>query len=339
MVGMIPRQFIDDLLTRIDIVDIIDKYVPLKKSGANYKACCPFHGEKTPSFTVSSTKQFYHCFGCNVNGTAISFIMEYNRLSFPEAVEELAYNLGIDVPHEESNQEHIKRKKTANLYEIMKSASDYYIQALRHEPKAIEYLKQRGLSGKTAKDYAIGYVPESWDFILQHLGKNQETQAKLDSAGMLIKKNNGGYYDRFRDRIMFTIRNQNGKTIAFGGRVINKSEPKYLNSPETPLFHKGRELYGLFEAKQYSKKLEKIIVVEGYMDVVMLAQYGIRNSVATLGTACTGNHIQRLFRTVNQIVFCFDGDRAGRDAAWRALNNGLPELEDDKQISFLFFTQ
>ena len=336
MAGMIPRQFIDDLLARVDIVDVIDKRVPLKKAGANYKACCPFHGEKTPSFTVSSTKQFYHCFGCGMNGTAISFIMEYDRLAFPEAVEELARSLGIEVPREESEQDSIKRKQTANLYELMKSASEHYQLELRKEPKAVAYLKNRGLTGEIAKQYAIGFVPESWDFILQRLGKSQDNQAKLDSAGMLIKKDNGGYYDRFRDRIMFTIRDQRGKTIAFGGRVMDKGEPKYLNSPETPIFHKGRELYGLFEAKQHTKKLEKIIVVEGYMDVVMLAQHGISNAVATLGTACTGDHIQRLFRAVSQVVFCFDGDRAGRDAAWRALNNCLPELQDGKQISFLF---
>lgn len=336
MAGMIPRQFIDDLLARVDIVDVIDKRVPLKKAGANYKACCPFHGEKTPSFTVSSTKQFYHCFGCGMNGTAISFIMEYDRLAFPEAVEELARSLGIEVPREESAQDSAKRKQSANLYELMKSASEHYQLELRKEPKAVEYLKGRGLTGEIAKQYAIGFVPESWDFILQRLGKNNDNQAKLDSAGMLIKKDNGGYYDRFRDRVMFTIRDQRGKTIAFGGRVMGKGEPKYLNSPETPIFHKGRELYGLYEAKQHTKKLEKIIVVEGYMDVVMLAQHGIRNAVATLGTACTGDHIQRLFRAVNQVVFCFDGDRAGRDAAWRALNNCLPELQDGKQISFLF---
>lgn len=336
MAGLIPRQFIDDLLARVDIVDVIDKRVPLKKAGANYKACCPFHGEKTPSFTVSATKQFYHCFGCGAHGTAISFIMEYDRLAFPEAVEELARSLGIEVPREESAEQSQQRKQSADLYDLMKSASDYYLQALRREPKAIEYLKKRGLSGEIAKDYAIGYVPEGWDFILQRLGKTTEYQQKLDSAGMLIKKDNGSYYDRFRDRIMFTIRDQRGKTIAFGGRVMGQGEPKYLNSPETPIFHKGRELYGLYEAKQHSKKLEKIIVVEGYMDVVMLAQHGIRNSVATLGTACTGDHIQRLFRTVNEVIFCFDGDRAGRDAAWRALNNCLPELQDGKQISFLF---
>ena len=336
MAGMIPRQFIDDLLARVDIVDVIDKRVPLKKAGANYKACCPFHGEKTPSFTVSSSKQFYHCFGCGMNGTAISFIMEYDRLAFPEAVEELARSLGVEVPREESEQDSTKRKQAANLYELMKSASEHYQLELRKEPKAVAYLKGRGLTGEIAKQYAIGFVPESWDFILQRLGKNTDNQTKLDSAGMLVKKDNGGYYDRFRDRIMFTIRDQRGKTIAFGGRVMGQGEPKYLNSPETPIFHKGRELYGLYEAKQHTKKLESIVVVEGYMDVVMLAQHGISNAVATLGTACTGDHIQRLFRAVNQVVFCFDGDRAGRDAAWRALNNCLPELQDGKQISFLF---
>ena len=336
MAGMIPRQFIDDLLARVDIVDVIDKRVPLKKAGANYKACCPFHGEKTPSFTVSSSKQFYHCFGCGMNGTAISFIMEYDRLAFPEAVEELARSLGVAVPREESEHDSAKRKQAANLYDLMKSASEHYQLELRREPKAVAYLKGRGLTGEIAKQYAIGFVPESWDFILQRLGRNTDSQVKLDSAGLLIKRDNGGYYDRFRDRIMFTIRDQRGKTIAFGGRVMGQGEPKYLNSPETPIFHKGRELYGLYEAKQYTKKLTSIVVVEGYMDVVMLAQHGISNAVATLGTACTGDHIQRLFRAVNQVVFCFDGDRAGRDAAWRALNNCLPELQDGKQISFLF---
>lgn len=336
MAGLIPRQFIDDLLARVDIVDVIDKRVPLKKAGANHKACCPFHGEKTPSFTVSQSKQFYHCFGCGVHGTAISFIMEYDRLAFPEAVEELARSMGIEVPREESPEQSQQRKHSASLYELMAAASEHYQLELRKEPTAVEYLKGRGLTGEIAKQYAIGFVPESWDFILQRLGKNTENQQKLDSAGMLIKKDNGGYYDRFRNRIMFTIRDQRGKTIAFGGRVMGQGEPKYLNSPETPIFHKGRELYGLYEAKQHSNKLDTVVVVEGYMDVVMLAQHGIRNAVATLGTACTGDHIQRLFRTVDKVVFCFDGDRAGRDAAWRALNNCLPELQDGKQISFLF---
>ncbi len=336
MSGLIPRQFIDDLLARADIVDVIDKRVPLKKAGANYKACCPFHGEKTPSFTVSASKQFYHCFGCGAHGTAIDFLMEYDRLGFPEAVEELARSLGLDVPREESSAQSQQRQRATSLYELMAAASEHYQLALRREPQAVAYLKARGLSGEIAQQYAIGFVPEGWDFILQRLGKRAEDQAKLDTAGMLVKKDNGGYYDRFRNRIMFAIRDPRGKTIAFGGRVMGQGEPKYLNSPETPIFHKGRELYGLFEAKQHSRTLDTIIVVEGYMDVVMLAQHGIRNAVATLGTACTGEHVQRLFRSVNQVIFCFDGDRAGREAAWRALNNSLPELQDGKQISFLF---
>lgn len=336
MAGRIPREFIDDLLARVDIVDVIDARVPLKKAGANYKACCPFHGEKTPSFTVSPSKQFYHCFGCGAHGTAVGFLMEYDRLEFPDAIEELAKSLGVEVPREESNWEGQQRRQSADLYDLMKSASDHYQLELKKYPPAIEYLKQRGLTGDTAKDYGIGYAPAGWDFIMQRLGKSEEHKAKLEAAGMLIRNDKGRVYDRFRERIMFPIRDQRGKTIAFGGRVMGQGEPKYLNSPETPIFHKGRELYGLFEAKRFCKKLETILVVEGYMDVVMLAQHGIHNAVATLGTACTEEHTQRLFRAVDRVVFCFDGDRAGRDAAWRALNNSLPALQDGKQIQFLF---
>ncbi|MGM0563028.1 MAG: DNA primase [Pseudomonadota bacterium] len=339
MAGLIPRHFIDDLLARVDIVDVIDARVPLKKAGANHKACCPFHSEKTPSFTVSQSKQFYHCFGCGAHGTAVGFLMEYENLEFPEAIEELAKSLGIDVPREESGQQHQQRKQSADLYQLLKAASDYYQQQLRHHPEAVEYLKDRGLSGQVAKDYAIGFAPDAWDFLLTRLGKRPEEQKKLESAGLLIRNERGRVYDRFRGRVMFPIRDPRGKTIAFGGRVLGDGEPKYLNSPETPVYHKGRELYGLYEAKKHNRQLDKLLVVEGYMDVVMLAQHGIRNTVATLGTACTADHMQRLFRSVDEVVFCFDGDRAGRDAAWRALNNTLPALQDGKQVRFLFLPE
>lgn len=336
MAGMIPRPFIDDLLARIDIVDVIDKRVPLKKAGSNYKACCPFHGEKTPSFTVSQSKQFYHCFGCGVNGSAITFLMEYEQLDFPDAIEELAKSIGIEVPREESPEQTKQRKQSASLYELLALATRYYETELKRSTEAIEYLKHRGVSGATAKQYAIGFVPESWDYILKHIGTDAEHQEKLDTAGMLIKKDNGGFYDRFRNRIMFPIRDPRGKHIGFGGRVMGDGEPKYLNSPETPLFHKGRELYGLFEAKQHNKSLDAIIVVEGYMDVIMLAEHGISNAVATLGTACTPEHVTRLFRLVDDVIFCFDGDRAGKAAAWQALNRSLSALQDGKSIRFLF---
>ncbi|EDY87318.1 DNA primase [gamma proteobacterium HTCC5015] len=265
--------------------------------------------------------------------------MEYDNLEFPEAIEELARTLGLEVPREESAGQQQQRRQSADLYDLMQQASLHYQSELKRHSQAIDYLKQRGLSGSTAKDYGIGFVPESWDYLIKRLGKNDRTQQQLESAGMLIRNDSGRIYDRFRNRIMFPIRDPRGKTIAFGGRVMGEGEPKYLNSPETPIFHKGRELYGLYEAKRHNKTLEKIVVVEGYMDVVMLAQHGVRYAVASLGTACTADHIQRLFRLVDDVLFCFDGDRAGRDAAWRALNNCLPALQNGKQVRFLFLPE
>jgi len=346
MAGLIPQYFIDDILARTDIVEIIDARVPLKKAGTNYKACCPFHNEKTPSFSVSETKQFYHCFGCGESGSALRFLMEYEHLSFPEAVEELARNLGLEVPHEKVNgTEHgAKIKKADSLYQLMQQVDQFYRKQLREHPqaqKAVTYLKQRGLSGEIAAEYGMGYAPPGYETLLKALGNaaDKELVTKLTDLGMLIKKDNGGCYDRFRDRVMFPIRDQRGRCIAFGGRVLGDDSPKYLNSPETPLFHKGKELYGLYEMRKALRKIDKVLVVEGYMDVVALAQFGVRYAVATLGTATTADHLQRLFRLSHEIYFCFDGDRAGRDAAWRALNNALPVIREGLQIRFMFLPQ
>jgi len=347
MAGLIPQYFIDDILARTNIVEVIDARVPLKKAGTNYKACCPFHNEKTPSFSVNETKQFYHCFGCGESGSAVRFLMEYEHLSFPEAVEELARNLGLEVPHEKVNAtEHGARIKLADSqYQLMQQVDQFYRTQLRQHPqaaKAVNYLKQRGLSGEIAAEYGMGYAPQGYENILKALAARQNNpsiEAKLVELGMLIKKDNGGTYDRFRDRVMFPIRDQRGRCIAFGGRILGDESPKYLNSPETPLFHKGRELYGLYEMRKALRKIDKVLVVEGYMDVVALAQFGVRYAVATLGTATTAEHLQKLFRLSHEIYFCFDGDRAGRDAAWRALNNALPVIREGLQIRFMFLPQ
>lgn len=364
MAGLIPQYFIDDILARTDIVEVIDARVPLKKAGTNYKACCPFHNEKTPSFSVSETKQFYHCFGCGESGSAVRFLMEYEHLSFPEAVEELAHNLGLEVPHEKANgTEHVaKIKQSDSLYQLMQQVDQFYRKQLREHPqsqKAVGYLKQRGLSGEIAAEYGIGYAPPGYETLLKALAgtTGKELENKLTELGMLIKKDNGGSYDRFRDRVMFPIRDQRGRTIAFGGRILEGEDdtqgranaaggqkpgaagPKYLNSPETPLFHKGKELYGLYEMRKAMRKIDKVLVVEGYMDVVALAQFGVRYAMATLGTATTADHLQRLFRLSHEVYFCFDGDRAGREAAWRALNNALPVIREGLQIRFMFLPQ
>ena len=345
MAGRIPQQFIDDLLNRVDIVEVIDSRVPLKKKGKEYTACCPFHSEKTPSFTVSQGKQFYHCFGCKANGSAIGFLMEYEHLSFPEAIEELARSQGIDVPYEGGQRpDPAVKKAQTDLYELMQQTDQYYQQQLRQHPDAqtaINYLKERGLSGEIAKDFGIGFAPDGWDNLLKALGNTAEREKALVTAGMLIKKDNGKCYDRFRDRIMFPIRDRRGRCIAFGGRILPKDQPndkdaKYLNSPETPLFHKGRELYGLYETRQALRDIPRLMVVEGYMDVVALAQFDVRYAVATLGTATTADHLQRLFQLTSEVVFCFDGDRAGRDAAWRALQVCLPEMRDGRETRFMF---
>jgi len=350
MAGLIPQYFIDDILARTDIVEVIDSRVPLKKAGTNHKACCPFHNEKTPSFSVSETKQFYHCFGCGESGSALRFLMEYEHLSFPEAVEELARNLGLEVPHEKTTEmgsggHGAKLKQADSLYQLMQQTDQFYRKQLREHPqasKAVDYLKQRGLSGEIAAEYGMGYAPPGYESVLKALATSQPNagiESKLVELGMLIKKDSGGTYDRFRDRVMFPIRDQRGRCIAFGGRVLGDDSPKYLNSPETPLFHKGRELYGLYEMRKALRKIDKVLVVEGYMDVVALAQFGVRYAVATLGTATTADHLQRLFRLSHEIYFCFDGDRAGREAAWRALNNALPVMREGLQIRFMFLPQ
>ena len=331
---MIPKSFIQDLLNRLDIVDVIDRYVPLKKAGANYSACCPFHNEKSPSFTVSQTKQFYHCFGCGVHGTAISFVMEHLGLGYVDAIEELARSVGLEVPHERPATGEAHQKVAPDLYEVMQTATRYYREQLKLSPRAIDYLKQRGLNGEIAAKFGIGYAPDAWQNLAAAFPNYADET--LNETGLVASNDEGKRYDRFRDRIMFPIINVRGQVIGFGGRVLDKGEPKYLNSPETPLFEKGRELYGLFQAQKTIRAEQKVLVVEGYMDVVALAQLGVEYAVATLGTATTPYHIQKLLRLTEHIVFSFDGDKAGQKAAWRALENALPYLQDGKKISFLF---
>jgi DNA primase len=330
---MIPRDFIDTLLARVDIVDVIDRRVPLKKAGQNYQACCPFHSEKTPSFTVSPTKQFYHCFGCGAHGTAISFLMEYEHMSFRDAVAALAQDAGLPVP--ESALEQDRPKPPPALWEALEQAAHFYRQQLKQSPRAIDYLKGRGLTGKIAARYGVGYAPDGSPLKLVFTDYQNEA---LAAAGLVIDGEHGRY-DRFRDRIMFPIRNLKGQIIGFGGRVLGEGEPKYLNSPETPLFHKGSEIYGLFEARGAIKTAGRVIVVEGYMDVVALAQHGVEFAVATLGTATTPIHARTLMRHSDRLIYCFDGDNAGRKAAWRALENTLESLQDGKEVSFLFLPE
>jgi DNA primase len=335
--GRIPKEFIDQLLSRVDIVDVIGARVPLKKAGREYMACCPFHNEKTPSFTVSPTKQFYHCFGCGVHGSAISFLMEYEHLEYVEAIEALARTAGVPVPREGADDAPKRKRTDQNLYALMEDAAVWFQSQLKQSPAALEYLQQRGLSEAVSARFGLGYSPAGWDNLGKKLGHYGES--KLLASGMSIRNEVGRVYDRFRERIMFPIRDRRGRAIGFGGRVLGNETPKYLNSPETEIFHKGAELYGLFEARSHTRKLERLLVVEGYMDVIALAQYDITYAVATLGTATTPEHIRQLLRLVPEVVFCFDGDRAGRDAAWRALENALPELRDDKEIRFLFLPQ
>ena len=330
---MIPESFIQELLARVDIVDIVERYVPLKKGGANYQACCPFHSEKTPSFTVSPSKQFYHCFGCGAHGSALGFLMQYSGLGFVEAVEELAHSIGLQVPRA-SERVQAERARKAPLTEPMLRAARFYKEQLKTSPKAIDYLKHRGLTGEIAARFGLGYAPDEWQG-LQRIFPDYNDQALVE-CGLVIVNDQGRRYDRFRDRIMFPILDQRGNVIGFGGRVIGQGEPKYLNSPETPLFEKGRELYGLTQARQAIRDEDTIIVVEGYMDVVALAQHGVGNAVATLGTATTSNHVHKLLRQAARVVFCFDGDKAGRKAAWRALEASLDQLSDDKSVGFLF---
>ena len=337
MKGRIPQNFIDDLVARADIVDVINARVPLKKKGREYTACCPFHNEKTPSFTVSQNKQFYHCFGCGAHGTALGFLMEYENLDFVDAIEALAAEYNLDVPRE-NIPEHLKSQKDErqNIYDALEQCAKLYQQQLKETPRAIEYLKQRGLTGDIAKTYQLGYAPEGWSFIGDKLAGNPVTRKALLDSGVLIEKSADNYYDRFRDRIMFPITDKRGRIIGFGGRILDQGEPKYLNSPESIVFHKGLELYGLYEARKSVRDLKRIVIVEGYMDVVALAQHGISYAVASLGTATTREQIQTSFRSVREIIFCYDGDNAGIKAAWRALENALPILRDGMIARFLF---
>jgi len=346
MRGRIPQSFIDDLLARTDIVELIDNRVRLKKAGKNFQACCPFHNEKTPSFTVSPDKQFYHCFGCGAHGNALGFVMEYDGLEFVDAVEELASQQGLDVPRETRSHQHGSQapapRVDRSLYELMEQVCRFYQQQLRQHPQApaaIDYLKGRGLSGEIVKQFHIGYAPEGWDALSQLFGRNPQLEQQLLSCGMLIENEKKRRYDRFRQRIMFPIRDRRGRVIGFGGRVLGDGTPKYLNSPETPIFHKGRELYGLYEVRQRYKEITRLLVVEGYMDVVALAQFGVDYAVASLGTSTTSDHVQLLFRQTDEVICCYDGDRAGREAAWRALENALPQLTDGRQLKFMFLPE
>jgi len=341
MAGLIAQGFIDDLLNRTDIVEVVSSRVQLKKSGKNYTACCPFHQEKTPSFSVNHEKQFYYCFGCGAGGNALGFIMDHDHLDFPEAVEELAKRAGVEIEHEDSSAPQKPRQPTDSpLYALLSAASEYYRAALKSHPQrnaAVSYLKNRGVSGVIARDFALGFAPPGWDNLSKHLGGDSLQQKALVDAGLLAENaDSKRRYDRFRDRIIFPIHDSRGRIIGFGGRVLGDDKPKYLNSPETAVFHKGQELYGLYEARKHNRQLNEIIVVEGYMDVIALAQQGLRNAVATLGTATSEEHIKRLFRVVPSILFCFDGDNAGRKAAWRALEAALSNLKDGQQARFLF---
>jgi DNA primase len=328
---LIPESFIQELLARVDIVDVVERYLPLRKSGANYSACCPFHSEKTPSFTVSASKQFYHCFGCGAHGSAIGFVMQYSGLGFIDAVEELARGVGLTVPRQERVRAETERK--APLTEIMGLAAKFYREQLKTSPKAIDYLRGRGLSGEIAARFGLGYAPDGWQSLDQVFSNYRDPA--LAECGLVIDNEQGRRYDRFRDRIMFPILDQRGNVIGFGGRVIGQGEPKYLNSPETPLFEKGRELYGLVQARRAIHDVDTAIVVEGYMDVVGLAQLGVENAVAALGTATTGMHVQKLLKQANRVVFCFDRDSAGDKAAWRAVEASLEHLVDNKTVEIL----
>lgn len=358
MGGKIPQGFIDDLLGRVDIVDVIDARVPLKKKGKDFMACCPFHGEKTPSFSVSQDKQFYYCFGCGASGSALGFLMDYEHMGFVEAIESLAASAGVEVPREDGDGD-TPRQNYQPLYDVLEASSKFYRDQLRSHPqgpRAIDYLKKRGLSGDIVTAFGIGLAPAGWDNLIKHIGADATKQANLTTSGMVIEKDDKRY-DRFRDRIMIPILDRRGRCIAFGGRVLDAAQgstnvaggrtqeatqqqgAKYLNSPETPIFHKGRELYGLYQVRKAMRDIPRLLVVEGYMDVIALAQYGIRYAVATLGTATTAEHLEQLFRTAPEVVFCFDGDRAGRAAAWRALENALPVIREGREAKFLFLPE
>lgn len=341
MTGRIPQSFIDDVLSRTDIVDLIDARVKLRKAGRNYMACCPFHQEKSPSFTVTRDKQFYYCFGCGVSGNAVSFLMDYDHVGFIDALKQLADRVGLTLP--ETERDTSPRESLDPVYQILDEAARYFEQQLRHSPqkdRAVRYFKGRGLSGEIARSFRLGYAPPGWDNLLGKLASSPERRELLLKTGLLVKnEQRQSVYDAMRDRVIFPIRDFRGRVIAFGGRVLNDDKPKYLNSPESPVFQKGQELYGFWEARQHTTKLTRIMVVEGYMDVVALAQFGITYAVATLGTSTSTTHITRLFRQVSEILFCFDGDAAGRRAAWRALESALPALEDGRRVSFLFLPE
>ena len=340
MAGRIPQSFIDELIARTDIVELIGGRVQLKKAGREWKACCPFHSEKTPSFWVSPDKQFYHCFGCGAHGTALGFLMEHDKLPFPDAVEELASRLALEVPREDGGTP--RTRPGEDLYGLIGQVAQFYRDSLRESARAKQYLEGRGITAESCVKFAVGYAPDAWDSVVKRFGGSAERDRALLEAGLVVERpgrGESGHYDRFRDRVMFPIRDARGRPIAFGGRIIDEGEPKYLNSPETALFHKGRELYGLYEARQALRKIERLLVVEGYVDVVRLAQSGIAYSVATLGTATTPEHLNRLFRVTSEVVFCFDGDRAGRTAAWRALENALEHARDGRQLRFLFLPE
>lgn len=351
MAGLIPQNFIDDLLSRVDIVDVIDKRVKLRKTGKNYTACCPFHQEKTPSFSVEPEKQFYYCFGCGAGGNALGFVMNFDHKEFPEAVESLAADCGMTVPREErsSPQQQQRRSENDALLGALHQADQYFQQQLRQHPareRAVRYLKSRGLTGQIAKQFGVGLAPPGWDNLLKNLDQQSVPRTIQEKAGLIIARDadrrtaqQDSHYDRFRDRIMFPIRDSRGRVLGFGGRVLGDDKPKYLNSPETPVYHKGQELYGLYEARKLRQKPERFLIVEGYLDVMALAQHGIPFAVATLGTATSASHLTRLFRLVPEVAFCFDGDRAGRQAAWRALETSLPLMEDGRRLRFMFLPE
>jgi DNA primase len=344
MAAHIPREFIDEVLRRIDVVDVVSDALPLKKSGSNYLGLCPFHNEKSPSFTVSQDKQFYHCFGCGAHGNAVTFLMEHERLGFVEAIHDLAARTGLKVPVSTTNSETPQRASVdAELYETLDAADQYFRRQLREHPKAqeaVDYLKRRGLTGEIAKRFHLGYAPPGWDNLLHALGTSASMRERLALVGLIIKREDEDrHYDRFRHRIMFPIHDRRGRVVGFGGRVLSDETPKYLNSPESPVFHKGQELYGLYQARQADPHLERVLVVEGYMDVIALAQFGFTSAVATLGTALTPAHVERLFRATHRVIYCFDGDEAGRRAAWRAVEHTLAAMGEGRQAGFLFLPE
>jgi DNA primase len=342
MAGRIPQAFIDDIVARSDIVEVIGARVPLKKSGREFKACCPFHNEKSPSFWVSPDKQFYHCFGCGAHGTVIGFLMQYEKMEFIDAVADLAQRAGLEIPREAQG---LRDPGSVDLHEIMARIAGFFEQNLADNTRALNYVNSRGIDAKTTAKFALGYAPDSWDALLKRFGSQEDERRQIQQLGMIIERDTrggeraAGFYDRFRDRLMFPIRDSRGRVIGFGGRIIDQGEPKYLNSPETPLFHKGRELYGLYEARQARGDFKRLMIVEGYMDVVRLHQAGITYAVATLGTATTQEHLGKIFRLTREVVFCFDGDRAGRQAAWRALENSLPLAQDGRELKFMFLPE